>query len=109
MSATVQAAVAKLALLQQERDSLQKSLPAAAHAAITGTPPDTFLQQCFKKAQQQFVRATRAAVSEQHTDAAEVAARITAVKEASGRSVEVGDSAVHLQTAISIVQKHVNG
>lgn len=91
--------------MQQQRDALQKSLPAAAHAAITGSSPDAFLQQCFKKAQQQFLRATRSAATEPHTNVADVSARITAVKE----FVEFGDSAVHLQNAVRIVQKHVHG
>jgi hypothetical protein len=105
MCVVLQAAVAKLATVQQQRDTLQKSVPAAAHAAITGHSPSDFLKQCFKKAQQQFLRATRAAATEPQTNAAEVGACITAVKE----SVEFGDSSLHLQNAVRVVQKHVYG
>lgn len=101
----LQAAVNRLSKVQQQRDTLQKSVPAAAHYAITGSSPDEFLQQAFKKAQHQFIRVTRSAATDPHTDAAEAAARITAVKEC----VEFGDSAVHLQSAVRIVQKQVYG
>lgn len=101
----MQAAVSKLTAVQQQRDALQKSVPSAAHAAITGSSPDAFLQTCFRKAQQQFLRATRSAATDPGTDATEAAARITAMKE----SVEFCDSTAHLQNAVRIVQKHVHG
>jgi hypothetical protein len=105
MIAVLQAAIAKLATVQQQREALQKSVPAAAHAAITGDSPSDFLKQCFKKALQQFLRVTRAAATEPQINLAQVGACITAVKE----SVEFGDSSAHLQNAARIVQKHVYG
>ena len=96
--------MSKLAEVQRRRDALQQSVPAAAHAAITGSTPDAFLQVCFKKAQQQFLRATRAAAMHPSTEPEDAAARITAVKE----SVEFCDSTVHLQAAVRIVQEHVH-
>lgn len=101
----MQGAVAKLTAVQQEREALQKALPAAAHAAITEMPAGEFLQQCFQKAQQQFMRVARTAAQDPQLDASSATARIAPIKE----NVEFGDSTVHLQNAVRVVQKHAHG